>query len=89
MPESSHRRKGKKRARPTREAPPPVNPTPSPDWVPLLGVGLLVLGLLVILAGYLFLKDITGTWPLLGPNWGLALGFVALLGGFWTLTKWQ
>lgn len=89
MPESKHNRKGKKRPRPTREAPPPVNPTPSPGWVPRLGVGLLLGGLLVIIAGYVGLGDVTAGWPVLGANWPLALGFVALLGGFWTLTMWQ
>lgn len=89
MPESTHNRKGKRRPRPTREAPPPVNPTPSAEWVPRMGVALLVIGLLVIIGGYVGLGDLTADWPLLGANWPLALGFVALLGGFWTLTKWQ
>ena len=91
MPESKHRRKGKVRKRPTRNAPPPRNPEPSPPWVPVVGVSLLVAGLLIILAGYLVtpLQELTSGWPVLGENWPLATGFTLLIGGFGFLTQWQ
>lgn len=89
MPEPTHRRKGKNRPRPTRSAPPERNPEPSPSWVPATGVGLLVGGLLVILLGYLWLGTLTQSWPVFGANWSLVVGFMLLLGGFFTLTKWQ
>lgn len=91
MPESKHRRKGKVRKRPTRNAPPPRNPEPSPPWVPVVGTSLLVGGLLVILAGYLVrpLQQLTSDWPLLAENWSLAIGFALLIGGFGFLTRWR
>ncbi len=91
MPESKHRRKGEVRKRPTRNAPPPRNPEPSPTWVPVAGTSLLVGGLLVILAGYLVepLQRATSSWPLLQQNWPLAIGFVLLIGGFGFLTQWR
>ena len=91
MPESKHRRKGQVRKRPTRNAPPPRNPPPSPGWVPVVGTSLLVLGLVIILAGYLVtpLQTWTSSWPLLQQNWPLAIGFLSLLGGFAFLTQWR
>lgn len=91
MPESKHRRKGQVRKRPTRNAPPQRNPEPSPSWVPVVGTGLLGVGLVVILAGYLVspLQQWTSSWPVLAQNWPLAIGFGLLLGGFGFLTKWR
>jgi hypothetical protein len=91
MPESKHRRKGKTRKRPTRNAPPPRNPPPSPQWVGPLGTALLVGGLVVILAGYLVepLQEWTSSWPMLGSNWPLGIGFVLLIAGFGVLTRWR
>ena len=91
MPESKHRRKGQVRKRPTRNAPPPRNPPPSPSWIPVVGTSLLVLGLVIILAGYLVtpLQTWTASWPLLQQNWPLAIGFISLLGGFAFLTQWR
>lgn len=89
MPKSTHRRKGENRPRASATAPPARNPQPSPTWVPIVAVALLVLGLIVIIAGYVGLGTVTASWPLFGSNWGLIVGFVLLLGGFMTLTKWQ
>lgn len=91
MPESKHRRKGQVRKRPTRNAPPPRNPEPSPGWVPVVGTGLLVLGLVIILAGYLVtpLQELTSGWPVLQQNWPLAIGFTCLIAGFGFLTQWR
>lgn len=91
MPESKHRRKGQQRPRPTRNAPPRRNPDPSPTWVPALGTGLLVGGLLLILAGYLVepLQRLTADWPGFRSNWPLVGGFTMLIGGFAVLTRWR
>jgi hypothetical protein len=87
MPESKHRRKGRQRPRAHQTAPPPKNPTPSPPWVPALGVGLLIAGVAVILLGYLLLSGVS--WPIFGANWGLVVGFVLLIAGFVVLTRWR
>lgn len=89
MPKSTHRRKGKTRKREYQSRPPERNPEPSPPWVPVLAVTLLVLGLGVIIANYVVGGSITAGWPVFGANWGLVAGFVFMLGGFVTLTRWQ
>lgn len=90
MPESKHRRKGKRRPRPRDVAGPPVNPKPSPRWVPVTGVGLLGLGVAVILLGYIpAIAEQTARLPALGSNWSLVLGFVLLIAGFGFLTQWR
>lgn len=91
MPESKHRRGGKRRKRPTRNAPPVRKPPPSPRWVPVVGTSLLVAGLVVILAGYLVppLAEWTASWPVLSSNWPLVIGFTFLIAGFGVLTRWR
>lgn len=92
MPESKHRRKGQSRPRPTRNAPPVKRPAPSPAWVPVVGTTLLVLGVVVIIAGYLpAVGRLTSGWGLLGlrANWPLVIGFLFLTGGFGVLTRWR
>ena len=89
MPQSKHRRKGKVRPRAYQTTPPARNPTPSPSWVPATGVALLLAGVAVILLGYLVLSDVTGGWPIFGPNWGLVAGFTLMIGGFVLLTRWR
>lgn len=92
MPESKHRRKNKRRPRPRNVAGPTKNPEPSPPWVPAVGVGLLVLGVVVILVGYLpVVQDITQGWGWFGlrQNWSLVIGFIMLTAGFGFLTRWQ
>jgi hypothetical protein len=91
VPESKHRRKNKSRKRKHQKRP-PKNPEPSPPWVPRLGVGLLLLGVLLILLGYVpairtagFVRDL----PWLGANWTLVGGFILLTGGFGVLTQWR
>lgn len=92
MPESKHRRKNKNRKRPRHTREPERAPEPSPPWVPRLGVGLLLVGVLVILAGYVpavqrssFLANL----PWIGANWTLVAGFVLLTAGFGVLTRWR
>ncbi|MFA9431628.1 cell division protein CrgA [Egicoccus sp. AB-alg2] len=90
MPQSKHRRKGHNRPRAYQTAPPAKNPTPSAPWVPAVGVGLLVAGVLVILLAYLpFLQDLLASAPPFYGNWGLVVGFVMLLAGFVFLTRWR
>lgn len=91
MPKSKHRRKGKPRPRPSQISPPPKNPPPSPEWVPVVGTSLLVLGLVVILVGYLAtpVQRLMADWPILGANWSLGIGFLLMIAGFGFLTKWR
>lgn len=91
MPESKHRRKNKSRKR-KHQKQPSKNPEPSPPWVPRVGVGLLLVGVLLILLGYVpairtasFVQGL----PWLGANWTLVGGFVVLTAGFGVLTQWR
>ncbi len=91
MPESKHRRKNKNRKRPRHVTPPVSAPPPSAPWVPRVGVGLLILGVLVIILGYVPALRDASFWrniPL-GANWTLILGFLGLTGGFAVLTRWR
>ena len=91
MPESKHRRKNKSRKRKHQKRP-VKNPEPSPPWVPRLGVTLLLVGVLVILLGYVpavrEARFIAGL-PWLGANWSLVGGFILLTAGFGVLTQWR
>lgn len=90
MPESKHRRKNKRRARPRHVTPRQSTPPPSPPWVPRLGVGLLVLGVVSIIAGYVpAVQRLLADVPPLGGNWTMVIGFVLLLAGFGVLTRWR
>ena len=89
MPESKHRRGGRNRPREFQTHAPEKKPASSPTWVPATGTALLVLGVLVILVGYLpGVQDITRTLPL-GSNLSLVGGFLLLLVGFGFLTRWR
>jgi hypothetical protein len=90
MPKSKHSRGGKKRPRQYETHAPETKPAPSPTWVPATGATLLVLGVVVILLGYLpGVQDITRSIPFLGTNTGLVAGFVLLIAGFGFLTRWR
>ncbi len=90
MPESKHRRKNKNRPRPRHVEEPVHKPTPSPTWVPATGVTLLIVGVLVIILGYVpAIQDLTTGWPPLRSNWPLVGGFVLLSVGFGFLTRWR
>lgn len=91
MPESKHRRKNKTRPRPRHVEEPVRRPTPSPTWVPATGVTLLLVGVLVIILGYI---PVIGNWVArlgvpLGSNLPLVVGFVLLAVGFGFLTRWR
>lgn len=90
MPESRHRRSGKKRPRQFETHAPEAKPAPSPTWVPVTGASLLGLGVLVILLGYIDeVQNITRSIPVLGTNTGLVVGFLLLIAGFGFLTRWR
>jgi hypothetical protein len=81
MPKSKHRRKGRTRPRPQIVAGPPRKPNPSPTWVPVTGVALLVLGVGVIIVNYIpgFLER----------NWVLFVGFGFMAAGFGFLMRYR
>lgn len=91
MPQSKHRRKGRNRPRPRtierqREEP---RPSASPPWVPRLGGGLIGIGVLVIILGYLDpVQRLTADLPF-APNFPLVFGFGLLTVGFLVLTRWR
>lgn len=90
MPKSKHRRKGRSRPRAYQKAPPVKHPDPSPRWIAATGVGLLVGGVAIIILGYLpVVADRVATWPPLGPNNFLILGFLVMIAGFVFLTRWR
>ncbi|MFP5308863.1 MAG: cell division protein CrgA [Actinomycetes bacterium] len=89
MPESKHRRKNKARPRAHETAPPPKNPPPSPTWIPATGLTLLVVGVLIIIAGYFpIVQRFTAGMPL-GGNITTVTGFVLLTAGLGFLTRWR
>jgi hypothetical protein len=90
MPQSKHRRGGQKRPRHYETHAPERNAATSPTWVPATGASLLVLGVLVILVGYLPpVSEAMSSWVVLGSNWGLVGGFVLLIAGFVFLSRWR
>lgn len=52
----------------------------SPPWLPVLMLGLFVVGAIAIMARYLVFPD---------SNWPMVVGLVCLLGGLFTATKWR
>lgn len=76
--------KSKSRSKRSRYVPPrPPTPKASPRWVPWLGLGLIVLGILTILLNY--------NLPFLLPigDWTLLIGFVLMGGGLGVLSQWR
>ena len=90
MPKSKHRRKGHNRPRAHQTVAPMKRPEASPRWIPATGVGLLVGGVAIIILGYLpVVSDLIQSWPPLGPNNFLVLGFLVMISGFVFLTRWK
>ncbi len=52
----------------------------SPQWVPVLMLALLILGVVVIMLRNLVFS---------GNNWLLLIGLGSVLGGLYTATKWR
>lgn len=63
--------------------PPKPKPPPSPVWVPILGTGLIALGIIVILINYIF----PGFLP--GGNYWIIGGFVFMAVGLGILSQWR
>ncbi len=88
--------KGAQKARPTKSSRRrPSRPEPAEAsnggelnpvwWVPLM-VGLMVVGLLWLVACYLTQTD----FPVPGiGNWNLVVGFAMIMGGFLMTTRWR
>ncbi|MEX2221061.1 MAG: cell division protein CrgA [Candidatus Rokuibacteriota bacterium] len=68
--------------RSTYVPPKPPRPKPSPRWVPMVGLGLIGVGLVWILLNYV----VPG---LPGGNMNLIIGFVAMAAGLITLSQWR
>lgn len=71
-----------KSKRSTYIPPKPPKPKPSPRWVPILGLGLIGVGAVILVAMYL----VPG---LPGGNINLIVGFLAMAGGLITLSRWR
>lgn len=81
MPESRSRKK-------PAYVPPPgkAAPVTNPAWLVPVMVGLMVVGLLWIVATYMF----QSAYPVPGiGQWNLAIGFVLIIGGFSLTTRWH
>lgn len=63
--------------------PPKAKPKPSPRWVPVLMLALLVLGVVDLVLYYL------GALPGGSPLWGLLSGFGLISAGFFTGIFWR
>lgn len=66
----------------SRYTPPkPPKPKPSPRWVPIIGVGLILLGVLLVILAYVI--------RLPGGNLNLVLGFALMAAGLLSLSQWR
>lgn len=68
--------------RSTYVRPKSARPKPSPRWVPFVGLGLIVVGILLILLNYL-----VAGFP--GGNANLIIGFVLMAAGLGVLSQWR
>jgi hypothetical protein len=72
------------RSKRQRYTPPPKpKPKPSPKWVPILMLGLLGVGVIMLVLYY------TGLLPGGSPLWGLLGGFGFIASGFFTGVFWR
>lgn len=60
---------------------------PSPRWVPILAVALIVIGILYLVTYYLWQQDIEFMQDL--GYWNLAIGFSMLVASLGVLTQWR
>lgn len=61
--------------------PKPAKPKPSPKWLPYVGIGLVIAGVLLVIGAYVL--------PIPGGNLNLVIGFVMMAGGLVTLSRWR
>lgn len=72
----------KSRSKRSNYTPPkPPNPKPSPRWVPIVGVGLILLGVLQVILAYVI--------ALPGGNLNLVMGFTLMAAGLIALSQWR
>lgn len=71
-----------KSKRSTYVPPKPPKPKPSPRWVPITGLALILAGGLLLVLLYLVPTLSVG-------NLGLVVGFVAMAAGLITLSRWR
>jgi hypothetical protein len=81
LPESRHRRKGRQRPRQRHVAGPPRKPDPSPTWIPITGLALILAGIGLVIANY--------TLGFLQRNWLLWVGFAMMAVGFGFLMRYR
>ena len=62
--------------------PKPPKPKPSPRWVPVVGLGAIAIGILLIILTYAI------NLPWLG-NWGIIIGFIVMAAGLIVLSRWR
>ena len=63
--------------------PKPPRPKPSPKWVPVVGLGVIGLGVLLIILSYIIPQVLPG------GNYVLIVGFVMMAGGLLLLSQWR
>jgi hypothetical protein len=72
----------KSRSKRSNYTPPkPAKPKPSPTWMPYVGVGLIVAGILLVIASCVL--------PIPGGNVNLVVGFAMMAGGLIALSQWR
>ena len=71
-----------KSKRSTYIPPKPAKPKPSPRWVPIVGLALIVLGIVAIILTYAL-----GTGVL--PSWTIFVGFGVMAAGLLVLSRWR
>ena len=62
--------------------PKPPRPKPSPRWVPIVGLSLIVIGIVLIILTYAL-----GTGVL--PSWTIFAGFGVMAAGLLVLSRWR
>ncbi|MPZ72221.1 MAG: cell division protein CrgA [Nitriliruptorales bacterium] len=79
-----------KSKRSTYTPPKPPKPNPSPPWLPVLGLGVIGLGVVLIILAYLASGLFNGDGAILPiGNWVLVVGFVMMAGGLLVLSQWR
>lgn len=62
--------------------PKPAKPKPSPRWVPIVGLSLIVIGVVLIILTYAL-----GT--AIFPSWTIFAGFGVMAAGLLVLSRWR
>lgn len=79
-----------KSKRSTYTPPKPAKPKPSPRWVPVVGLGVIGLGVVLIILAYLATGLFNGPdAPIPIGNLTLVIGFVMMAAGLLLLSQWR